>query len=438
MRFKRSSGLTASEKLLADLCDNSFLSLWSYPNLFRKPGKELCDLMVVLGNDVAIFSDKSCGYPNTGDTELDWRRWHRRSIVDSAKQLAQAKRWLINCPDRVFLDSGCSEKFPYPLPSSMNIHLICIALGALERAKSETGKANLKISTLDQDDGKKFTITKADAVGGWLHVFDESNLPILLRELSTASDFFDYLKKKEQLFDSKKFAYAESELDLMAYFIWNGREFPAPAAMFKLDPDLWPKVETNDQFLAGRSENKVSFFWDGLIEYLNKHFLEESLDGGNDIPVADYERAVRIMASEGRFYRRVLSKWILERAEKAKEGYVGSILESTQPHTHYVLLIGPGSAKEKYAEYRADRVMKLKARCLASKAARPATKFIVGIALDARGVKGSSEDFIFLDTGDWSEEQIASAEKIRQELGYFVDGKMLTTKLSENEYPQKP
>jgi hypothetical protein len=82
MRFKRSGGLTASEQLLAELCDKSFLKLWTYPNLFRKPGKELADLLVVFGNDVIIFSDKSCGYPNTGNVDLDWSRWYRSSIAD--------------------------------------------------------------------------------------------------------------------------------------------------------------------------------------------------------------------------------------------------------------------------------------------------------------------------------------------------------------------
>ncbi len=44
MKFVKASGLTESEKILADLCNGSFLQLWTYPNLFSKPGKELCDL----------------------------------------------------------------------------------------------------------------------------------------------------------------------------------------------------------------------------------------------------------------------------------------------------------------------------------------------------------------------------------------------------------
>lgn len=70
MRFKKSEGLTASEALLAELCERSFLQLWTYPNLFKKPGKELIDLMVVFGDDILLFSDKSCAYPQTGNPAL--------------------------------------------------------------------------------------------------------------------------------------------------------------------------------------------------------------------------------------------------------------------------------------------------------------------------------------------------------------------------------
>ena len=66
MRFRKSEGLTASEALLAELCSRSFLQLWTYPNLFKKPGKELIDLMVVFGNDILLFSDKSCAFPQLG------------------------------------------------------------------------------------------------------------------------------------------------------------------------------------------------------------------------------------------------------------------------------------------------------------------------------------------------------------------------------------
>lgn len=435
MRFTRASGTTASEKILAELCDASFLKLWSYPNLFKKPGKELCDLLVVFGDDVVIFSDKSCSFPKTGNLTLDWVRWYRRSITDSVHQLAQAERWLRSYPDKVFLDASCTIHLPLDLPpsSSMRVHHVCIALGATERAEEDTGKKALKISTCKREE--RFAIGRIIEAKCWVHVFDEINLPILLTELSTSADFLEYLKNKEALFASGNFKYAESEMDLMAYFLWNNRQFPIPAEQFKLDPDLWKKVEADRQFLTAREENKISIFWDRLIEYFTDHYLNETLETGNDISVKDYERGIRIMAAENRFQRRVLTKCILERAEIAKEGYVASILPSLQPETHYVLLIGPGDGGQDHSTYRKARAEQLYARCVASKAAQPASRFILGLALDARGVKGSSEDFIFLDTGGWSKEKLAGAEKLRKELGYFVDGKMKKSAVEEDEYP---
>src|SRR5437588_10483620 len=80
----RSQGITPAELYLQRLCERSFLSLWSYPGVFREQkqngrgdGKELCDLLVVFGNHIIIFSDKSCAFPETGNLRLDWSRWFR-------------------------------------------------------------------------------------------------------------------------------------------------------------------------------------------------------------------------------------------------------------------------------------------------------------------------------------------------------------------------
>ena len=72
--IKRGSGTTPSERYLATIADRNFLNLWSYPNLFadrrsgnKGDGKELCDLLVVCGDHVLIFSDKSIDWPNGAD-----------------------------------------------------------------------------------------------------------------------------------------------------------------------------------------------------------------------------------------------------------------------------------------------------------------------------------------------------------------------------------
>lgn len=149
--FEKARGLTASEKVLADLCGKSFLSLWSYPNLYRKSGKELTDFLVAFGDDVILFSDKSCVFPDGDDANLDWKCWFRRSIIKSAAQITQAEEWIERQPSRVFPDAKATQPLPVSLPPAdrMRVFQVCIALGAAERCKASTGYATLELSRLD-------------------------------------------------------------------------------------------------------------------------------------------------------------------------------------------------------------------------------------------------------------------------------------------------
>jgi hypothetical protein len=436
MRFQRSEGLTASEKVLAELCDKSFLKLWTYPNLFRKPGKELTDLLVVFGNDLIIFSDKSCSYPDTGDADLDWSRWYNRSIAQSAKQIAKAEKCIRSDPDKIFLDAKCLERLPIDLPdaANMRVHRVCVALGALDRAEAETGRRALRVEPAVLNDAVRFTVGMTDKTPGWVHVFDEESLAIVLNELSTATDFIHYLNSKVALTQTN-FRFANAEADLLGYYLWYGRTFPAKENDYCLDPDLWATVNASTEFLAGREENKVSRFWDGLIEYVNGHYLNETLEFGNQHNMSEHERLVRILAGETRFHRRVLSKTILQRAEFAKIQAISSLLSSDQPDVTYVLYIGKGDQGEDHATYRANRTRELQMRCHAAKAVTPERRFIVGIALDAVGVSGSSEDFIYLDTGEWTADDIEKAQKLRMELGIFMGGNSILPRIAEDEYP---
>lgn len=93
--LQRADGITPAERYLKRLCDRSFLSLWSYPGVYRDQGhgakggdgKEVCDLLVVFQNHIIIFSDKDCAFPDTGNLELDWSRWYKRAVQKSAEQI---------------------------------------------------------------------------------------------------------------------------------------------------------------------------------------------------------------------------------------------------------------------------------------------------------------------------------------------------------------
>ena len=59
MKIIKSNGITEGEKLVAKLCEKSFLKLWSYANLYKEPGKELCDNFILFGNTIILISEKT-------------------------------------------------------------------------------------------------------------------------------------------------------------------------------------------------------------------------------------------------------------------------------------------------------------------------------------------------------------------------------------------
>src|SRR5476649_2825401 len=103
------TGSTDSERYLARLAKRAFLNFWSYSNPYTDEGKgkELCDFMVVFGNDVLIFSDKHCEFPKHENINVSWHRWFRAAIEKSANQLSGAASFIERFPERIFIDSAC-------------------------------------------------------------------------------------------------------------------------------------------------------------------------------------------------------------------------------------------------------------------------------------------------------------------------------------------
>jgi hypothetical protein len=437
MTFVKSSGLNDSEKILADLCNISFFQLWTYPNLFSKPGKELCDLLVVFGNDIIIFSDKNCAYGVAEDTELNWKKWYKKSVAHSAAQIENAITWITEKPDEIYLDAKCSQRLPLALPdpSKATFHRICVALGAGGAAQMFLGQPSLRVEPGVKDGTKQLTVGRLSHARGWVHVFDQESLPLVLKQLSTTPDFVAYLHARSKILGDGMFVSAEAEMDLLARYLWHNRSFPNETQRYVVESNLWEKINADQSFLAGQQEDQVSYFWDHLIERVTGHFIGETLEIGNELAVLEYEQMARIFASETRFSRRVLSKLILDRAHRARDGAIGSLLPSCQVDVNYVLYMGSGASQSDYNLYRKDRAMVLQTRCIAAKAVFPEKRFIVGIGLDAAGSGGGSEDFVLMDTLTWSAEALAKAEEIRKQLGYFVDGKVSTDSFIEYEYP---
>ena len=327
-------GLTESERVLGQICQRAFLSLWTYQNLFidRKRtknggGKELCDALLVFENDLVVFSVKHCKATTSERVEVDWNRWLKRAVLASAKQAAGATRWLIDHPHQIFVDPQCTVPFPIEIPSGegVRIHRVVVALGGLEPVQRESPEVQcLIVNTMldhsivqgERGDHELGHLGEIDGSQPFCHVFDEFSILRVLEELDTAKDFILYLYERERLFREVPYGViAECELGLLAIYMSSINEQGEHALPKIEDQDVvvfpadhWTWYSGSEQYRAKKEADRLSYFWDDLIERFTTHIL-----GGTDYfsstkELSAHERALRKLAGFRRLVRREHAK----------------------------------------------------------------------------------------------------------------------------------
>jgi hypothetical protein len=445
------AGVTASERYLNELCKRSFLSLWSYPNLFRDQGrkdgkgdgKELCDHLIIFNEHVIIFSDKSCAFPNSGDTDLDWRRWYRRSIQQSAEQIFGAERWLLKHPNRIFLDQSCSRRFPIPIRRDSRFHRVVVALNASARCRQHfgnIGSGSLAVMSDVQGADRPFCVGEIDQNRGYVHVLDDVTLDVILREVDTITDFTNYLTRKERLFRSGKLISAAGEEDILAHYLTHTNKQDEHDFVVEKRFDgiafaegTWTRVANNPQYLAKKEADRSSYAWDELIEKFNHHLLGGTLAEGNDRPLTDHELGLRMLASESRLTRRGLVHALFNLLATTPDGHnkMRMVLSKQAQQRAYILLIAGQDTS--HPEYRERRAGLLAAYCQATKVHRPKLLDIVGIATEPIDFDSRSEDLVYLDARRWSFQDQHNAEELQRELGLLTN--LSRTAFRDEEYP---
>ena len=456
----KAQGVTPSERYLNSLCEKSFLSLWSYPGVFRGQkirgngdGKELCDMVVVFDEHVLIFSDKHCSFPASGDIEVDWKRWYKRAIQKSAGQAWGAERWLREHPDRVYLDRACTQQFPLPIPSakSAKYHLVAVAHGSEGRCKEQfggTGSLMLNSSlggqgNADELSSTPFMVGDLDPSRTFLHILTESTVDVLLQTLDTISDFVSYLDKKENFFRSNVVVFVPGEEDLLAFYLMRTNEkgvhdfaVEGEYSGVVLEEGFWKDFCRRPEREEQLRQDSVSYIWDDLIERFAHHALNATQYYTNHTELSNTEIGLRFMAREPRMARRLIAKGLIDLYTNTPDGmrrtkYLKPLSDSGP---FYVFLSLPQPDFASYEQYREARFSLLEACCMVVKYKFPEALDIVGIASEpVRPNTGSSEDLLYLDAREWSDELNREAVQLQENLGILTSATFYHT--HEREYP---
>jgi len=470
----KSTGLNTAEEYLSRLCKDTFLSLWSYPNVFRDQGrtnasrkspkgdgKEVCDLLVVFENHLIIFSDKQCAFSRTGDIELDWSRWYRKAVKKAANQIWGAERWIFNEPNKLYLDKSCTQPFPLSIPPRENtiVHRIVVAHGAsAECIKQLGGTGTLMINPqiigdmhikINNSECYPFTIGKVEANKGYVHVFDDISLEIVMRTLDTISDFTTYLTKKEHFISSGKLVMVTGEDDLLAYYLKHVDKHNEHTFLEKSNKEikgvvilegLWEEFSKNPLRLAQIKANEISYSWDKLIEKFIFHVTTGTSYRMSHPDLQSQEKIFRVLAKENRTRRRMLAEKIHKFIAKTPKTMRATqlIMPSNPGDPYYLFLLLPKPKNISNEKYRKIRGELLNSYLRITKLNSPNALDIVGLATETGWEEKRSEDIMYLDARTWTQEENNEAKRLEEELiKHRMLGKRQIFRTKIKEYPDE-
>ncbi|HBI17605.1 MAG: hypothetical protein UR60_C0017G0022 [Candidatus Moranbacteria bacterium GW2011_GWF2_34_56] len=449
-KLTKNKGVTKAEQYLGKLCEKSFLSLWSYPGLFKQPGKELCDLLVMFGDHIIIFSDKDCEFPKNKDIKLAWSRWYKRAVSKSAEQIWGAERWIKQFPEEIYLDASCKKHFPFKFPDIKKIlfHLVVVTHQGSKACKNYYGGSGSMIVSNDETFASKsepFVIGDLDTGETFVHFFDDTTLDIVMKNIDTVTDFVSYLDKKEKFFRSEIKIISTGEEELLAHYLKrinnNGEhDFILPnenANCIFLSEGNWEEFEKNPQRLVQKEADRISYFWDYLIERFAKHAQEETQYFKQDNGLIISEKILNFLAKESRFKRRMLAKALLEAAEKTpiNKQFIRCKPAQEKGDPAYVFLMFPWREDKTERENREARIGMLDAVMRVVKFKYPESEDIIGIATESGRAKAEagSEDAGYLDARNWTEKNEEEAKKLQQDFKILINP--VKSFVHDEEYP---
>lgn len=436
--ISKSVGVTETERMLAEFCERSFLKLWTYPNPFKDDGKELCDVLAVFGDHVFVFFDREKAFTRAPEDDplIAWDRWKRRAIDRQVVTARGAERYL-RTGRGIFLDAKQAKPFPLEInPSTAIVHKIVVSHGAKDACKRSSEQnvyGSLAITYSDPEIKTEpwpfhVVMDRQDPV----HVFDSHNMPIVLGELDTITDFSRYLVEKTRAigrFDTLSYC---GEEDLLAHYLLNFDEKTNQHVIGASDGSFnavmigegeWRDFVQSDLYKNTKREDEVSYFWDELIQRTCQNALDGTLGGNSDLLRG--KSAIIEMVKEPRFARRALSSKIRENVDNFPDGsgfmrHV-SLMPSVFPEVAYVFLqIRAPEEFRNQADYREKRMTLLEIACGSARNKFSHLHKIIGIGVDApKFAADTAEDFILMPCEQWSEEQRAHYEEKNQLWRFF-------------------
>ncbi len=445
-----SKGTTPTEKYLGKLGERAFLSLWRHLNLYKQPGKELCDMLVVFRDYIIIFSVKEISFNNKGDPENDliaWGRWYKNAIDKSAKQIFGAESWILRHSDRIYTDHQCKNKFLIDGNiKNMKIHRVCVAMGISRECAEYYGHGDTGSLIITNDlngieqHKNPFKVGHPNVEKGFVHIFDDFSLDIVFSEIDTIADFIDYLIKREKFFMSPqtpKFI-ASGEEELLALYLTdmnedNQHDIVLPKDAYNmdflvLDKKPWNDLVASPQYKRKKDANKISYLWDVIIKYYIDHGTTREGNNPFKDDIMLRKKQLQFFADMSRFERRMLANTYIsvlkEFPPKEELALTRVTIVKEIPGKAFVFVVAPLNGIDianstNYQKYKEARRAHVKKYIYAVKLEFPHINCFIG--LGAVPDNSDAPDIIVAILPELTEEQKKHIRKMKEKYSILVN-----------------
>lgn len=448
-KIERGIPVNTTEKTLSDLCDLAFLKLWSFPNPYKEPGKELCDVLVVFDNNIIIFSVKNIKY-NENKGLAGWQRWKRKAIDESITQINGAEKWIKNHPDQIYLNKNCNTIIPINSKKKFKIYRIVVAHGISDSIANIPGNTSgsLGIKYSDNNDFEDVQYFVELPKSPIYHILDSANLEILLKELDTITDFINYLKEKEKAIKLSKIVTYTGEEDVMGQYLRTiepetGKHYILKDKNKDLIVDfenmIWKNFSNSYEYKEKKILDKSSYLWDKYLQQLCEYALNGELTGNIDI--FQESSPIKEMAKESRFYRRILSGGIIQSVNyfpEIADDYTRQVrlIMSEDNKSAYVFLQIKYNEQDDYETVvRPKRRQMLNIACGTLKNKHSFLQKIVGIAINSpKHHIYADQDYILLDCKKWTRKDRSHYYNLNKDYNFWKQKNELKV-VNSYEYP---
>jgi hypothetical protein len=161
-------------------------------------------------------------------------------------------------------------------------------------------------------------IGQLEPVKGYVHVFDDTTLNIVMSTLDTI-DFTAYLTKKEKFLTAVRKVFAAGEEELLAIYLRNlnadgEHDFVIDGNYDSLafEEGFWEAFGRSPERQAQIESDRISYLWDALIEKFASQLMTGRQYFTTGHPLREQEAAFRLLAREPRTIRRMLAKSLHE------------------------------------------------------------------------------------------------------------------------------